>query len=126
MTDPFLDSLATALAGQAATALGTAGRAAVQKIRDLLSRRAAQDPETQDALEAARQPSAEPEKVRALAERLDRVAGDDPELAELISTARTVLQQNVTASDGGVVNQNTGTVEKLIQAQNINGPITFN
>lgn len=125
MTDPFLDSLATALAGQAATALGAAGRAAVQKIRDLLAKRAARDPEAQAALEAARQPSAGPETVQALAQRLDRVAEDDQELAELIKTARTVLRQEFTVDNGGVVNQNTGTVRNLIQARDINGPITF-
>lgn len=124
MTDPFLDSLATALAGQAATALGAAGRAAVQKIRDLLGNRAARDPGTQAALEAARPD--EPETVRALARRLDQVAHDDPELAELISSARTVLHQELTAGEGGVVNENRGTVQNLVQARDIHGGITFN
>lgn len=126
MTDPILDSLATALAGQAVTALGAAGRAALTKIRDVLARRAAQDPETQAALEAAQQPSATPDTVRALARRLDRAAVDDQELADLISTARTVLRQDITADNGGVVNQNTGQVGRLIQARDISGPITFN
>lgn len=124
MTDPFLDSLATALAGQAATAVGAAGRAAVQKIRDFLGKRAARDPATQAALEAA-QP-AQPETVMALAQRLDQVANDDPELAELISSARTVLHQELTAGDGGVLNENRGTVQNLVQAKEIHGGITFN
>jgi hypothetical protein len=124
MTDPFLDSLATALAGQAATALGAASRAALQKIRDLLGKRAARDPETQAALEAA-QPE-QPDTVRALAQRLDQVATDDPELAQLISSARTALRQEIAASDGGVVNQNRGSAQNLIQARDIHGGITFN
>lgn len=124
MTDPFLDSLATALASQAATALSSAGRAALQKIRDLLGKRAARDPETQGVLEAA-QPAA-PETVRALARRLDQVAQDDPELAGLISAARTVLSEEFTAIDGGVVNENRGTAQNLIQARDIHGGITFN
>lgn len=124
MTDPLLDSLANALAGQAVSALSAAAKAALQKVRDLLGKRAARDPETQAALESA-QP-ARPETVRALAQRLDQVAGDDPELAELISSARRVLHQEITAGDGGVVNTISGNAQKVVQARDIHGGITFN
>jgi hypothetical protein len=124
MTDPLLDSLANALAGQAVSALSAAAKAALQKVRDLLGKRASRDPETQAALEAA-QP-ARPETVRALAQRLDQVAGDDPELAELIGSARRVLHQEITAGDGGVVNTISGNAQKVVQARDIHGGITFN
>jgi hypothetical protein len=123
MTDPFLDSLATAVAGQAVTALSAAAKAALHKIGKLLRRRT--DPETRAALEAAAQPSAGQPEVTALAQRLDQIAKEDREFGELLRTARNVIANDASAGDGGVVNQNTGNVENLIQARDISGPITF-
>ncbi|GAA4849621.1 hypothetical protein GCM10025787_35710 [Saccharopolyspora rosea] len=126
MTDPFLDSLATALAGQLATALGTAGKQAVSKVRELVRRRSQRDPETVAALEAAEQPSAGPEQVTALAERLDRACAEDPEFAEQLRAEGASVHRMISASGNAVVNENHGNVDKLIQAREIHGGITFN
>ncbi|GAA4619875.1 hypothetical protein [Saccharopolyspora hordei] len=126
MTDPFLDSLATALAGQAATALGAAGKAALAKVRELLKRRSEDDPETQAALEAAERPDADRPQVIALAERLDRVCAEDPEFAQQLRTEGAAVHNDVSAAHDGVVNINEGQVDKLIQARDIHGGITFN
>jgi hypothetical protein len=125
MTDPFLDSLATALAGQLATGLGAAGKAAVQKIREILQRRSERDPETHAALEAAQQPSAGQPEIKALAERLDQVAQRDQEFAEQVREARAVVHNEISAHDNSVVNHNTGNVGNLVQARDIQGGIHF-
>ncbi|MEV4733839.1 hypothetical protein [Saccharopolyspora sp. NPDC049426] len=125
MTDPFLDSLATALGGQAATALGAAGTMALAKVRDLLRRRSQQDPETQAALEAAESDDAGPAQVTALAERLDAVCSEDEEFAELLRREGAAVHNEITASDN-VVNINNGQVKNLVQTREINGGITFN
>jgi hypothetical protein len=124
MTDPFLDSLATALAGQAATALGAAGTKALEKVRELVRRKA--DPETRSALEAAEAPSAGKPQITALAERLDQVAAQDPDFAEQLRGEGAPVHNEVSATHGGVVMQNSANVDKLIQAREIHGGITFN
>ena len=50
MTDPILESVATALATQAVTALGSASKQALEKIRELVRSKAHHDPETGTAL----------------------------------------------------------------------------
>ncbi|RRO12673.1 hypothetical protein EIL87_23505 [Saccharopolyspora rhizosphaerae] len=125
MTDPFLDSLATALGGQAATALGATGTMALAKVRDLLRRRSQQDPETQVALEAAERDDAGPAQITALAERLDEACAQDAEFADQLRQEGAAVHAEITASDN-VVNINKGTVTKLVQTREINGGITFN
>ncbi|MGP4020466.1 hypothetical protein [Saccharopolyspora sp. 5N708] len=125
MTDPFLDSLATALAGQVATALGAAGGQALTKVRELLRRRSQNDPETRAALEAAEQPSAEQPQITALAERLDQVCAQDPAFAEQLRIEGAEVYKAISAADDSVVNVNHGQVNNLIQAREIKGDITF-
>ncbi|GAB3277124.1 hypothetical protein [Parasphingorhabdus pacifica] len=126
MTDPFLDSLATALAGQAAGVLGSAGSTALEKVRGLIRGRSEQDPEMGAALEAAEQPAAEEPTVRALAERLDRAATQDPEFAQQLRSDGAEVHREVTASEQSVVNTVSGNADKVIQAREIHGGITFN
>ncbi|MBB5155262.1 hypothetical protein [Saccharopolyspora phatthalungensis] len=125
MTDPFLDSLATALAGQVATALGAAGTQALAKVRELLRRRSQNDPETKAALEAAEQPSAGPPQITALAERLDQVCTEDATFADQLHTQGAEVHKAISAADDSVVNVNNGKVNNLVQAREIKGNITF-
>lgn len=125
--DPVMQSIATALAGQAANALGAGGKKALEKIRDLIRRRAENDPETKTALEAADDRPADHPKVTALAERLDHLSESDPEFGTQLRAAGEQLHNELTASDGGVVNQNSGTVSgSLIQARDVHGGISLN
>ncbi|WP_433869926.1 hypothetical protein [Saccharopolyspora sp. CA-218241] len=131
MTDPFFDALAAALAGQVATALGTAGAAALKKVRTLVRRKSDDDPEMLAALEAAEEPEAEQPQITALAERLDRAAGADAEFAEQLNTEGAELVRviregdTITAGDGSVVNVLNGNAEKVINARDVSGGITF-
>ena len=126
MTDPFLDALATALAGQAATALGAAGTRALEKVRGLLRRRSQHDPETKAALEAVEQQTVQQPQITALAERLDRVCTEDTAFAEELRTEGDEVYKEISAADDSVVNVNSGQVKNLIQARELNGNITFN
>ncbi|WP_258347480.1 hypothetical protein [Saccharopolyspora gregorii] len=126
MVDPFFDSLANALGGQLAVALGTAAQSALAKVRSLLRRRGDTDPETMAALTAAEQPSAGEPQIKALAERLDRVAQDDPEFDAEVRAAGSSVHVELSASQSRVVNQNSGEVRTLVQTEQINGDITFN
>ena len=126
MSDPFLDSLASALAGQVATALGAAGAKALKQVRAVVRRKSEDDAETGAALEAAEQPSAGQPEVEALARRLAEAGERDPGFADQLRTEGAELHQVVSASGGGVANVNNGSAEKLIQAQEIQGGITFN
>lgn len=126
MTDPFLDSLATALAGQVATALGSASAKALEKVRALVRRKSEKDADTGAALDAAEQPSAGQPEIKALAERLDQAAKQDPQFDEQLRTEGAELHQEITASGNSVVNVNSGNADKLIQARDIQGGITFN
>ncbi|MFC7341005.1 hypothetical protein [Saccharopolyspora griseoalba] len=123
--DPFLDSLATALGGQAAAALGAAGAAALGKVRDLVRRRSEQDPQTQAALEAAERPDAGQEQISALAERLDQACAEDPEFSDELRREGEPVHSEIIASNN-VTNVNHGTVQNLVQTREINGGITFN
>ncbi|MEB3368247.1 hypothetical protein [Saccharopolyspora mangrovi] len=125
MTDPFLDSLATALGGQAATALGAAGTMSLVKVRELLHRRSKHDPDTQAALEAAERDDAGPAQITALAQRLGEVCAEDAEFAEQLRHEGAAVHNEITASDN-VVNINKGQVTNLVQTREINGGITFN
>lgn len=126
MTDPFLDSLATALAGQAATALGAAGKAALTKVRELIQRRSERDLETKAALEAAEQEGADQPRITALAERLDQVCAEDAEFAEQLRAEGAEVHNAISAAGDGVVNVNHGQVKNLVQTREFNGNITFN
>ena len=126
MSDPFLDSLASALAGQVATALGTTGAKALEKVRAVVRRKSEDDVETGAALQAAEQPTAGQPEVDALARRLAEAGEQDPGFADQLRSDGAELHQVVSASGGGVTNVNNGSTEKLIQARDIQGGITFN
>lgn len=125
MTDPFLDSLATALATQVASGLSSAGSKALEKVRALVRGKAEEDRETRTALEEAERTAGEAE-IRALAERLDQVREQDREFADRLSSEGEPVHREINAGEDGVVNVNSGNVDKLVQARDIQGGITFN
>ncbi|MBA8825142.1 hypothetical protein FHX42_002493 [Saccharopolyspora lacisalsi] len=126
MTDPFLESIAAALAGQAAAGLGAAGLKALEKVRELVRRKSQDDPRTQAALEGAEDRPADHPKVEALAERLDQVTTADPDFDGRLRSEGAAIHRELNATEGGVVNENSGTVTgTLVQGQNF-GDLTIN
>lgn len=109
MAEPILLSIATALATKAGTGL-----------YDLVKKKFSKDPAATKALEAAEAAPQEAEPITALAERLELAERSDPEFARDLRSGWALH-----AETGGVLNNNTGTVNGLlIQARNINGSIT--
>ena len=125
MTDPFMDSLATALATQVASGLSSAGSKALEKVRALVRGKAEEDPETRTALEAAER-SADDADIRALAERLDQVRAQDQEFADRLSSEGQPVHREISAGEGGVVNVFNGNADKVMQVRDVQGGITFN
>ncbi|WP_017973573.1 hypothetical protein [Actinopolyspora halophila] len=126
MTDPFLESVAAALAGQAAAALGSAGSAALTKVRELLRGKSEEDPETAAALESAEDRPADHPKVAALARRLDRLESDDGEFSEKLRSEGAPIHQELTTSGSQAVNnQFSGTANNVVQGNQF-GRIEFN
>lgn len=124
MTDPFLDSLAAALGGQVAVALGSAGSKALEKVRGLVRRKAEDDPDTGAALEAAEQSEAGRPEVEALARRLEQAGEDDPDFAQQLRSEGAQLHQVI--RNHGATNVVNGTAQNVVQTNTVEGGVTFN
>lgn len=109
--DPILVSIAAALAAKSATSL-----------YDLVKRRFTSRKEAETALEAAAGAPPDSPEVTALATQLAAEETEDPAFGiELRHT-----WQQISASQGGVINQITGNVTgKVVQARDIEGGISF-
>ncbi|OLF09046.1 hypothetical protein BLA60_20900 [Actinophytocola xinjiangensis] len=111
MAEPVLVSIAAALAAKAATSL-----------YELVRRTFAGREDAEAALTAAEGAAPDSAEVAALADQLAAAERADPEFA----TELRGIWGQVGATDGGVVNQITGTVSgKVVQARDIQGGISF-
>ncbi len=121
MVDDVTIAIATAVAGTIAESVTTGGVNAVKALRRRLRERFGDQPEAQEALEAARDDDGEsPNLVRALATHIDSAREDDPEVQRLIET----LRPEFSAEQGSVHNTITGDVSgTAIQARDIEGGI---
>jgi len=109
--EPILVSIAAALATKSATSL-----------YDLVKRKFTGRKEAAAALDAANGTAPDSPEVAAVAAHLAAASEEDPAFGvELRNT-----WQQVSASQGGVVNQITGNVSgKVVQARDIEGGISF-
>lgn len=111
MPEPILVSIAAALATKSATSL-----------YDLVKRRFAGRKEAEAVLDAADDAPPDSPEVAALATHLATVEASDPAFREKL---RHTWEQ-VSASQGGVVNRITGEVSgKVVQARDIEGDLSF-
>jgi hypothetical protein len=109
--EPILVSIAAAIAAKTATSL-----------YELVKRRFGGRPDAAAELEAATGAQPDSPEVTALATRLADEESRDPAFA----TELRATWQQVTAEQGGVVNQITGDVSgKVVQARDIKGGISF-
>ena len=121
MADEIIVSIAAALAGKATGAAfggltGAWGRLA-RLVRD---RFAHDDGGAAAALEAARERPADKVAVGELAEALERIVVADGDFAAELRALWRQARVELSASEGGVVNMNTGTVGgHLIQARDL-------
>lgn len=114
MSEPVLLSIAAALATQA-----------VRGLYQLVKAKFADDPAATAALEAAEGAAEDSPEVRELGATLEQATQDDPEFAERLRGEWERFTSSGNAQTGGVVNQVSGQVDKLVQARDIHGGITF-
>ena len=115
MPEPVLVSIAAALAGRAVVGL-------YQYVKDHFK----DDPDATAALEAAEQLTEAAEdspEVQELSERLERAEQADPEFGKRLRAEWAAVQLH--AETGGVTNHFSGTADKVVQARDIQGGISF-
>lgn len=110
MAEPILTSIATSLAGKAASGL-----------YELVKNRFAAHRKAREALEAATESPDDPDTVAALADQLAEAERDDPDFREALRSGWAQLD-----SGGEVRNQVRGNVTgKLVQARDVHGNISL-
>ena len=121
MTEEFLTALAGGLSEQGAVLLAAGGKSALASVYQLVRQRFRPGSDEAGALEAAVRNPGAPEHIDSLVAALTRVVEDDPTFAARLST----LWRQSTADRGSVVNNFDGAAEKVVQARDISGGITF-
>lgn len=114
MPEPILISIAAALAGKAATGL-----------YDLVRKKFSSDEQALAELEAATERPDDPQRIDAIAERLDRAEAEDPEFSAQLRTEWEKVSVTQNADGGSVANQVSGNVGKLVQARDVHGDINL-
>ena len=112
MPDEITMAIATTLATKGAEALAAGAQSAISALARFVRARLGRD--------ANESPSAS-----ALAEALRRAMADDPEFAASVRDLWRRASAELAADRDGVVNQFSGTGEKIVQARDITGNITF-
>lgn len=112
MPEPVLIAIAAALAGKAATSL-----------YDLVKGKFRGRADADRVLAEAQGAAADSVEVAALADELRSAGDEDPAFAaELRTTWHSVSQR---ADRGGVANQISGVADKVVQARDIEGGVSF-
>ncbi|MBB4929852.1 hypothetical protein F4561_000672 [Lipingzhangella halophila] len=123
MVDDVTIAIATAVAGKIAESVTRGGIDGVKALRRLLRDRFSDRPKAREALDAARDDDGEDaDVVRTLAEHIDAVRAQDPEIERLFET----LRPEFTSGRGDVHNTIVGDVSgTAIQARDIEGGLNI-
>jgi hypothetical protein len=120
MPDPVISSIATAVVGKAAELAVQGGRDACAALIRLVRDRLSHDKAAQAALERAQQSPRDEIALENLTLALERVAGTDAVFATQLRELWPRAAAELSASEGGVVNQSTGSVGgHLMQARDV-------
>jgi hypothetical protein len=125
MAEDFLAALAGGLSEQGAALLTAGGKSALTSVYQLIRQRFRPGSDEAEVLEAAVQHPGEQQHIDALAAALSQVVANDPAFADQLSTLWRESTQQPTADRGSVVNNFDGEAEKVVQARDISGGITF-
>ena len=125
MTEEFLTALAGGLSEQGAALVAAGGKSALASVYQLIRQRFRPGSDEAEALEAAVQNPGGQEHIETLAAALARATENDPAFAEQLSTLWREAGRQSTADRGSVVNNFDGEAEKVVQARDISGGITF-
>jgi hypothetical protein len=118
--DPFLSTVATAVAGKAAELAVQGGKDACAALVRLIRERFGRDKEATTALEAARDNPQDSAAIAELARTLERLTSQDADFAARLRELWPRAEAELSASHGGVVNSATGSVGgHLMQARDV-------
>jgi hypothetical protein len=125
MPDEFVTELATALAVKGAELVATTGKSAMAALVRLVRNRFGRDTREIAVLEAAVEYPDDERRRLALAAILAQVMVEDQVFADRVRLYWRDASAELAADRGGVVNQFTGSADKVVQARDIVGDISF-
>ena len=125
MTEDFLTALAGGLSEQGAALLAVGGKSALTSVYQLVRQRFRPGSDEAEVLEAAVRHPGEQQQIDLLAAALAQAMAEDPAFADRLSALWRETTQQPTADRGAVVNTFDGEAEKVVQARDVSGGITF-
>jgi hypothetical protein len=126
MPDEWVVAVATALAAKGAEAVVAGGRSTVGALFRLVRDRFGGDARQAAVLRAAVDRPGEHDRQVQLADMLARVMAGDAVFAQRVRTLWREASAEVAAADHDtVVNKFSGSADKVVQARDISGDITF-
>jgi hypothetical protein len=125
MPDEFVTEVAAVLAAKGAELVAVAGKSAMAALVRLVRDRFGRATHEAAVLEAAVEYPDDGERRVALAEVLAQVMIEDPIFAERVRLYWRDASVELTADRGGVVNHFSGSADKVVQARDIVGDISF-
>jgi hypothetical protein len=123
--DEITMAIATTLAAKGAEALVSGATNALTALVRLVRSRFSDGGRRAAALRDAQREPDDPRTRRALADALAGAMADDPEFARHLRSLWREASVELAADRGGVVNQFSGHAEKVVQARDIQGNISF-
>ncbi|MFY1690139.1 hypothetical protein [Plantactinospora sp. WMMB782] len=124
MQDQLVLAIATALAAKGGEALIMSGGSALGRLYRLLRDRfRAQGKEVGDLVAGGDEPGAI-DRIR-LAEKISQLLADDPDLRGEVERLWRAAEPEVSAQPAAVINQFSGTAERVVQARDIRGDVSF-
>ena len=122
----LLTTIAVTLATKTAEGLAAGGRAAFEALARLVRRRFEDRTAAQAALDEAETCSAKDVRIEILRQALAQAVADDPAFEAELRDRWRALSPHLNASEGGVINSVSGTVEgNVVQARDVHGGISF-
>ena len=125
MPDELLMTLATTLAMKGAEAAVAGGRDAVAALVRLVRARFGHGTPEAGVLAAAVDQPDDVERQARLASLLAEAMRQDPVFAAALQRAWTAAAAEIQVGNDGVLNQFSGSADKVVQARDIAGGITF-
>jgi hypothetical protein len=125
MPDEWVMAVATALAAKGTEAVIAGGKSAVGALYRMVRDRFGGDARNAAVLRAAVEHPDDQDRQGELAQVLAHAMDSDPGFAQQVRVYWREASVEIAAGDGGVVNQFSGSADKVVQARDISGGITF-
>jgi hypothetical protein len=126
MDQEIVTAIAVALATKAAAGLTEGGRTALEALARLVQRAFQGRASAQAALAGAEADPADETRIEELQRALTQATAEDPAFETDLRGLWGELAPHLTASDGAVANNVSGTVEgNVVQARDVHGGISF-